>query len=75
MELLEIIKIATPLLALGGAWGGTRVALNGTRERVKNLEASEKEQDKKLQTLGEGMVRVETKQDMLIEYIKENKNG
>lgn len=35
---LEFIKIAIPLLAVGGAWGGAKAALNGTRNRVKEIE-------------------------------------
>jgi len=37
--LSELFKLAIPLLAIGGAWGGAKVALNGTRNRVKTLES------------------------------------
>lgn len=37
---LEILITVGSLVAAGGAaWGGTKVALNGTRERVKNIDA------------------------------------
>jgi hypothetical protein len=73
MEYLELFKMAAPLLAIGGAWGGAKVALNGTRERVKNLEESDDKQNDKLSELANTATRIETKQDMLIEYIKEKK--
>ena len=51
----------------GAAWGGSRVALNGTRERVKNMDAkldTHIAEDGKVQTaLLTGMTRIETKLD------------
>jgi hypothetical protein len=35
-----LINLATLLFSGGAAWGGAKVALNGTRERVKNLETT-----------------------------------
>lgn len=37
MDVTTVLQVAGPLLAIGGAWGGAKVALNGTRERVKEL--------------------------------------
>lgn len=73
IDYLDMIKAVVPLLAIGGAWGGAKVALNGTRERVKNLEEADEKQNDKLEDLGKGMTRIETKQDMLIDYIKEKR--
>jgi hypothetical protein len=66
MELWELWKVIGPVLAVGGAWGGAKVALNGTRERVKKVEQRTDEQDKKLADQGETLARVETKVDILI---------
>lgn len=72
MEYMEMITMAIPLLAVGGAWGGAKVALNGTRERVRRLEGRDDSQDEKLEDLGKGLTRIETKQDMMIDYLKRN---
>jgi hypothetical protein len=69
MELWEIWKIAGPILAVGGAWGGAKAALNGTRDRVKKLEKRTDDQDGKLIKVGESLVRIETKQDILLKRI------
>jgi len=63
MEYMEFAKMAIPLLAIGGAWGGAKVALNGTRERVKKLEGVV--EDHKIETI-DRLARVETKIDVLI---------
>lgn len=39
MDPVLLIQIAGPLLAIGGAWGGAKVALNGTKERVKEIKS------------------------------------
>jgi hypothetical protein len=70
--LLELLKIGAPFLAIGGAWKGSQVALNGTRERVKKLEAKSDAQDETLVGHGQSLTRIETKQDMLLKYL-ENK--
>ena len=62
MELLELIKIATPLLAIGGAWGGAKVALNGTRQRVQKLEAT-------TDLHVDRLARIETKVDIIVEKL------
>lgn len=68
---IELIKIATPLLAIGGAWGGAKVALNGTRERVKGidtkLEAHMKEDEQLQREMIDRSARIETKLDILME--------
>lgn len=63
----EAWKLITAALALGGSWGGAKVALNGTRERVKKLETRTDSQDEKLSAQGEAIARVETKIDILID--------
>lgn len=67
MEYLELIKLAAPFLAMGTAYGGAKVALNGTRERVKKMETRQDNHDVRLRTHGESLVRIETKLDTLIE--------
>lgn len=74
MEFMELWKLAGPLMAIGGAWGGAKVALNGTRERVKVVEhtirqhiADEHEHDMKH---AERLSAVETKIDILIDKVK-----
>ena len=65
MELIELLRIATPLLAIGGAWGGAKVALNGTRNRVKTLETRFEEHDyrnnQRHLELIDRLARIETK--------------
>jgi hypothetical protein len=73
MELLELLRIATPLLAVGGAFGGAKVALNGTRARVVKLEARSDDHDNEFKSINKTLTRVETKQDLLMEYLKERK--
>ena len=67
MEYWEAIKLAVPLLAIGGAWGGAKVALNGTRERVKKVEDVLVKHDQVHVELIKQGTRVETKIDMLLE--------
>lgn len=59
---MEIIKLGIPLLAIGGAWGGAKVALNGTRERVKKLEGIQHVHVDRL-------ARIETKIDYIVEKL------
>ena len=79
MELIELGKLiallGSPLFAGGAAYGASKAALNGTRNRVKHLEESDEKQNAKLEELGRGVVRIETKQDMMLDYLKERKNG
>ena len=37
IEYATIIQVALPVVVAAAAWGGTRQALNGTRERVKDI--------------------------------------
>ncbi|MHC4230542.1 MAG: hypothetical protein ACYSW0_24160 [Planctomycetota bacterium] len=60
MEYFEIMKMAIPLVAIGGAWGGVKVALNGTVKRVEKIEDTQKI------TL-DRCARMETKIDILVE--------
>jgi len=68
-----MLRIATPLLAVGGAFGGAKVALNGTRARVMKLEGRSDNHDFELKDINKTLTRVETKQDMLMDYLKESK--
>jgi len=62
MDYLEALKLAIPLLAIGGAWGGAKVALNGTRKKVEALEQTSDDHVDRL-------ARIETKIDILLEKI------
>ena len=52
--------IATGLFSGGAAWGAAKVALNGTRQRVKELEESDR-------LTIERLARIETKIDLILE--------
>lgn len=60
MDITTIIALGGPALAAGAAWGGAKVALNGTRLRVKELEIADKDKTDRL-------ARIETKIDVLLE--------
>lgn len=62
MEIETALMIAgTSALVTGGvAWGTVKTALNGTRERVKNIEIEHWDQRDRL-------ARIETKIDILLE--------
>ena len=70
--IIEYAKMAVPLLAIGGAWGGAKVALNGTKDRVKKLEKRADDNDERVVEIGKSLVRIETKQDILLTHM-ENK--
>lgn len=55
-----LITLGTIAVTGGAAFGGAKVALNGTRARVKDLEISDKEKADRL-------ARIETKIDLLLE--------
>ena len=57
---MEILKLAIPLIAIGGAWGGAKHAINGTAKRVEKLENTQ------TQVL-DRCARMETKIDILLE--------
>lgn len=59
-----MISLGAGLLTVGGAYGGTRAALNGTRERVKELA---KELDEHKDDTIDRLARIETKLDFLKE--------
>lgn len=58
-----------PLVTAAAAWGGSRQALNGTRERVREISADLKahiaEEDKTTEELLQRVTAVETKIDLL----------
>lgn len=69
----DLILYAAPLLAVGGAWGGAKVALNGTRERVKEIQddlSSHITEEHALDMETHARIaRLETKIDILVEKI------
>lgn len=69
VDLGLLLSIATPIATVASAFGGVKVALNGTRERVQNVEADLKEHKeftaaKHVETV-DRLARIETKLDTL----------
>lgn len=60
MPYIELAQFGIPLLALAGAWGGVRAALNGTVKRVDKIETTQVQ-------LIDRCARMETKIDILVE--------
>jgi len=72
-----VLAVAGPFLAIGGAWGGAKVALNGTRNRVKTLETN-LEVHKAASAIQhieaiDRLARIETKIDIVISHDQEKK--
>ena len=67
MDYMELAKMAIPLLAIGGAWGGAKAAINGTRKRVQDIESDLKDSAQQRTDMVQRMTRVETKIDILLE--------
>ena len=77
MEYMEFIRYAAPMfLAVGVAWGSVKVGLNGTKEKVKQVE-TELDQHKLAyykdsRQIVKTLASVEAKVDLLIAHkIKE----
>ena len=67
IEYMDMIQYALPLLAIGGAWGGAKVAFNGSKQRISKVEETlEKHDDVHIELIKQG-TRMETKIDMLLE--------
>jgi hypothetical protein len=60
IEFIEILKIAGPALAIGGAWGGAKYALNGQGKRLSKVEDTVAKHT-------DSLARIETKVDYLVE--------
>ena len=67
MDPILLMQIAVPLLAIGGAWGGAKAALNGTKDKVKEIKEEIAELDNAHAALLDRAARIETKIDMLME--------
>ena len=67
-----MVFAAEGLVFIGGAYGGATVALNSTRERVREVQAALKEHVSKDEAIQDTMIdrlaRIETK----IDFLKEN---
>ena len=61
-EYIDMVQYAVPLLAIGGAWGGAKAALNGMKHRIGKLEEFEEDAVPKLAS-------IETKVDMILERV------
>lgn len=74
MEVIDLWKFIGPALALGGAWGGAKVALNGTRDRVARIDAELRdhisEENQHDLILHERIAQMETKIDVLLDRTK-----
>lgn len=64
-----VLAVGSILVSGGAAYGGVKVALNGTRQRVQNLERAAELAAEARTEMGERMARVETKIDVLAEKI------
>lgn len=66
-----LLSISTALITGGVAYGTVKQALNGTRERVKNIEENqrihEKLDDERFRDAADRLARIETKIDILLE--------
>lgn len=62
MEIWHVVSIIAPIVVAAAAFGGMKVGLNGTRQRVEKLELSQEE-------LKEKATRTETKVDMILEKL------
>jgi hypothetical protein len=73
MEISTALLIAgtSAFLTGGVAWGTVKQALNGTRERVKNIEQNqydhEKLDEQRFGSAADRLARIETKIDILLE--------
>jgi hypothetical protein len=59
--MIEYVQWIVPVAAAAAAWGGTRQALNGTRERVKSIDSKLDIQIEKQAVVSERLAIVETK--------------
>lgn len=64
MDYALLWTVGTGILVAGGAAGAVKVTLNGTRERVKELEAQSTDH-------GDRLARIETKLDFLVSKANE----
>ena len=64
----ELLQWMLPVATVAAAWGGTRQALNGTRERVKSIDRKLDVQMEKQAGLAERVAIVETK---VMDHIEE----
>ena len=68
-DFLEMIKWAIPFLAVGGAYGGAKQAINGTKHRVDKLEEVADRAQEKYTGVKTQLASVETKIDILLEKL------
>jgi hypothetical protein len=66
--LIEVMKMAAIGLPAVAAFGGAKVALNGTRSRVKKLETRTEDLDSRTHKMNESLTRIETKTDILLKH-------
>jgi hypothetical protein len=74
--MIEYVQWIVPVAAAAAAWGGTRQALNGTRERVKGIDRKLDLQMEKQSIITERLASVETKvNDHIQIYCKRDHRG
>lgn len=70
-----ILEVGSVIFAGGAAWGGAKVALNGTKAKVQDISAElakHMEDDNKIQTqVVDRLARIETKLDFIREAQKD----
>ncbi len=62
MDYVEMVTMVIPLLAVAGAWGGAKVAINGMKTKIKDLEETKDDHSDRL-------ARIETKIDYIVEKV------
>ena len=73
MEYMDMIRMGAPmLLAIGAAWGTVKVQMNGTKDKVKQVE-TELDQHKEAyykdsRQIVKTLASLETKVDLLIQH-------
>lgn len=68
MEGYALLKLIAPYVVAGAAaWGGVKVGLNGTKERVTRLEGRLDQQSHDYHTIVEAVARLETKMDLILQ--------
>ena len=70
-----VIQFLLPVAAAAAAWGGSRQALNGTRERVKSIDEKLEKHITQVHTdIAQRLAVVEVKVDSQREYLTEHIN-
>ena len=66
----ELIAVGTAVASGGAAWGAAKVALNGTRERVKEVVMIQEHHARTQQELLQRAAALEAKIDLVLDRMK-----